>query len=435
MNFVAWIEAKRDGAALTDDQWQVLVREVVAGRLPDYQVAAFLMAVLFRGLNPRELRAFTLAMRDSGERLVFPDDPRPVVDKHSTGGVGDKVSLPLAPLLACLGFRVPMISGRGLGITGGTLDKLESIPGFTTGLDGDRILRQVQELGVALAGQTARMVPADRLLYALRDVTGTVPSPDLITASILAKKLAEGLQALVLDVKFGRAAFMRERAAARRLATTLVRLAGDCGVKTRALLTDMNRPLGRAAGNWLEVRETVECLAGSGPGELRELVLECAAHLLAQTGRAPTVDDGRNQARTCLDSGQPLRKWEALLAAQGADLARYHEWLARDSLAEVLLPVPAPRSGFVTDCDAAQVGEVVRDLGAGRVDKSSVIQPFVGVDALRSVGESVEAGAPLARVHAAHAESAREAARRLAGAFAIGDSSPPPAARLQEVIE
>ncbi|MFM8358310.1 MAG: thymidine phosphorylase, partial [Verrucomicrobiota bacterium] len=266
MNFVAWIEAKRDGAALTDDQWQVLVREVVAGRLPDYQVAAFLMAVLFRGLNPRELRAFTLAMRDSGERLVFPDDPRPVVDKHSTGGVGDKVSLPLAPLLACLGFRVPMISGRGLGITGGTLDKLESIPGFTTGLDGDRILRQVQELGVALAGQTARMVPADRLLYALRDVTGTVPSPDLITASILAKKLAEGLQALVLDVKFGRAAFMRERAAARRLATTLVRLAGDCGVKTRALLTDMNRPLGRAAGNWLEVRETVECLAGRGPG-------------------------------------------------------------------------------------------------------------------------------------------------------------------------
>ncbi|MFM8357558.1 MAG: hypothetical protein ACKOET_03290, partial [Verrucomicrobiota bacterium] len=175
--------------------------------------------------------------------------------------------------------------------------------------------------------------------------------------------------------------------------------------------------------------------AGRGPGDLRELVLECAAHLLAQTGRAPTVDDGRNQARTCLDSGQPLRKWEALLAAQGADLARYHEWLARDSLAEVLLPVPAPRSGFVTDCDAAQVGEVVRDLGAGRVDKSSVIQPFVGVDALRSVGESVEAGAPLARVHAAHAESAREAARRLAGAFAIGDSSPPPAARLQEVIE
>ena len=268
MSFLSLIEAKRDGRALSAEQLRAAIADYTAGRVPDYQMAAFLMAVFFRGLDRDETRALTLAMRDSGDVLRFPDDPRPIVDKHSTGGVGDKVSLPLAPLLACLGFRVPMISGRGLGITGGTLDKLESIPGFTTSLGPARLVEQTQRIGVAMGGQTANMIPADKAIYALRDVTGTVPSIPLITASILSKKLAEGLHALVMDVKFGTAAFMQTKEQARALAQAIVTLANDCGVKTRALLTDMNTPLGRAAGNWLEVREAIACLEGRGPSGL-----------------------------------------------------------------------------------------------------------------------------------------------------------------------
>src|SRR4051812_12280650 len=244
------------------------------------------MAVFSRGRDESEPTALTLAMRDSGDVLQFPSDARPLVDKHSTGGVGDKVSLPLAPLLACLGFRGPMISGRGLGITGGTLDKLESIPGLSTTLPVERIVSIVQSVGCVICGQTARMVPADKGLYALRDVTGTVPSIPLITASILSKKLAESLNALVLDVKFGAAAFMPTLDKAKELAVAMVELGNECGVNTRALLTNMDRPLGRAAGNWLEVKESVQCLEGLGPPDLRELVLGFAAHLLVQTEQA-----------------------------------------------------------------------------------------------------------------------------------------------------
>src|ERR1041384_1056078 len=235
-------------------------------------MAPFLMAVYFRGLSTAETSALMLAMRDSGETLKFPDDPRPLVDKHSTGGAGDKVSLPLAPLLACLVLRVPIISGRGLGITGGTLDKLDSIPGFKTLLPSSRIVEIVQTVGCVICGQTDRMVPADKKLYALRDVTGTVPSIPLIVASILSKKLAESLDALVLDVKFGSAAFMQTKAEAARLARAMVALGNECGVNTRAVLTDMNAPLGRAAGNWLEVKESLDCLQGVGADELRKLV-------------------------------------------------------------------------------------------------------------------------------------------------------------------
>src|SRR6266478_3655102 len=260
MNFLFFIEAKRDGKTLLSGQIKELIAAYTAGQIPDYQIAAFLMAVYFRGLNTAETSALTLAMRDSGDVLKFPNDPRPLVDKHSTGGVGDKVSLPLAPLLACLGFRVPMISGRGLGITGGTLDKLDSIPGFKTSLSTERIIEIVQAVGCVICGQTDRMVPADRILYSLRDVTGTVPSIPLIVASILSKKLAEGLDALVLDVKFGVAAFMQTLEKARELARAMVELGNNCGVNTRALLTNMDTPLGRAAGNWLEVKEAVACL-------------------------------------------------------------------------------------------------------------------------------------------------------------------------------
>src|SRR4051812_21249741 len=241
------------------------------------------MAVFSRGRDESEPTALTLAMRDSGDVLQFPSDARPLVDKHSTGGVGDKVSLPLAPLLACLGFRGPMISGRGLGITGGTLDKLESIPGLSTTLPVERIVSIVQSVGCVICGQTAQMVPADKGLYALRDVTGTVPSIPLITASILSKKLAENLDALVLDVKFGSAAFMPTFEQARELAHSMVRLGNESGVNTRALITDMNTPLGKSAGNWLEVKESVQCMEGKGPPDLEELVIELGAHLVLQT--------------------------------------------------------------------------------------------------------------------------------------------------------
>ena len=434
MSFLSLIEAKRDGRALSAEQLRAAIADYTTGRVPDYQMAAFLMAVFFRGLDRDETRALTLAMRDSGDVLRFPDDPRPIVDKHSTGGVGDKVSLPLAPLLACLGFRVPMISGRGLGITGGTLDKLESIPGFTTSLGPARLVEQTQRIGVAMGGQTANMIPADKAIYALRDVTGTVPSIPLITASILSKKLAEGLHALVMDVKFGTAAFMQTKEQARALAQAIVTLANDCGVKTRALLTDMNTPLGRAAGNWLEVKESVECLEGRGPADLRELVLDCAAHLLVQTQRASDLAAARAQAAACLDSAAPRRKWDELLAAQGADLEAFRRKLPLDHTAPVVLEVKSPRAGTVTRCDARVLGEVIRELGGGRLTKDTIINPDVGLDHLAKPGEPIAAGALLCRLHAADAAQVEAAAIRVQSAFEISDAPPFTVPLIHEVI-
>lgn len=426
MNFLPLIEAKRDGHALTPDQLRAAIHAYVGGAIPDYQVAAFLMAVFFRGLDGSETRALTLAMRDSGEVLKFSkNDPRPVVDKHSTGGVGDKVSLPLAPLLACLGFRVPMISGRGLGITGGTLDKLESIPGLTTQLGPDRLVEQTQRIGVAMGGQTANMIPADKLLYALRDVTATVPSIPLITASILSKKLAEGLDALVMDVKFGPAAFMPTRDAARKLAWSIVSLAIECGVMTRALLVDMSTPHGRAAGNWLEVKESIECLEGRGPADLQALVIECAASLLVQTAKSTGMPEARQTALACLQSGAPRLKWDELIVAQGADLEAFRAKLQRDHTAPVVLECRSEQDGFIHQCDARVVGELVRDLGGGRMTKDTVIQPEVGVDALAKPGEEIRRGAVLGRIHANTQAQAEAAAARLTTAFACSPLPPP----------
>ena len=421
MNFLSLIEAKRDGLPLTDAQIRQTVAACTAGEIPDYQMAAFLMAVFFRGLSNEETRALTLAMRDSGETLKFPDDGRPVVDKHSTGGIGDKVSLPLAPLLACLGLRVPMISGRGLGITGGTLDKLESIPGFTTQLAPERLVRQVQQIGVAMGGQTETMIPADKKIYALRDVTATVPSIPLITASILSKKLAEGLQALVVDVKFGTAAFMPNHGQARALALSLVNLARECGVPTRALITGMSAPLGRACGNWLEVREAVACLEDRGPADLRQLVLECAAQLLVLSGKVRSLDTAREQAAGCLAYGRAREKWDELLVAQGADLAAFRRKLQASQTAPDLHEHKAVTTGFVTACDARIIGEIVRDLGGGRLTKDTVINPDVGLEILAPPGTRVRSGDVLALIHAADAASAAAANTRLAAAFAIRD--------------
>ncbi|HEY5912731.1 MAG TPA: thymidine phosphorylase [Verrucomicrobiae bacterium] len=441
MNFLSLIEAKRDGRTLTSGQVEELIKAYVAGRIPDYQMAAFLMAVYFRGLDEAETRALTLAMRDSGDRLAFPADPRPLVDKHSTGGVGDKVSLALTPLLACLGFRVPMISGRGLGITGGTLDKLESIPGFQTALTRERITQIVQSVGCVICGQTDTMVPADKRLYALRDVTGTVPSIPLIVASILSKKLAEGLDALILDVKFGAAAFMPTCDDAGRLAREMVALGSRCGVNTRAMLTRMDAPLGRAAGNWLEVKEAVallDCqtggprLAGDARDELGELVIACAAHLLVQTGKSTGFEAAQQQAEQCLASGQPREKWDEMLRAQGANPESVARELEKEGRAPVMIRLRAERTGFVSRCDARLIGEVIRDLGAGRLTKDSQIDPYTGIDEIAKTGDFLEAGAVLARIHAQNGGQAESAMQRLAAAF---EMSPAPVAQIPVIAE
>lgn len=447
MNFLPLIEQKREGKILAPAEIQSFIREFTAGKIPDYQMAALLMAIYFRGLTTAETTALTLAMRDSGDVLKFPPDPRPLVDKHSTGGVGDKVSLPLAPLLACLGFRVPMISGRGLGITGGTLDKLDSIPGFQTLLPVPRLTELVQAIGCVMGGQTDRMVPADKKLYALRDATGTVPSIPLIVASILSKKLAENLHALILDVKFGSAAFMQTREQARELAQAMTALGNECGVNTRAILTDMNTPLGRAAGNWLEVKESVACLKPGRadlpvgqdapqrvPPDLRTLVLTCAAHLLVQTGKATSLDAAHRQAAACLDSGAPLAKWHEMLVAQGADLAAYEKKLARDHTAPALVELRVDRTGCVARCDARILGEVIRDLGGGRLTKESAINYDVGVDQLAKPGDSVQPDSVLARIHAADAAQAETARTRIRAAFEISDTPPQLPPLIQEVI-
>lgn len=434
MNFLPLLEAKRDGKPIPPEQIRALVSAYAERKIPDYQMAAFLMAVYFRGLSVDEVRAMTLAMRDSGTVLKFPHDPRPLVDKHSTGGVGDKVSLPLAPLLACLGFRVPMISGRGLGITGGTLDKLESIPNFITALTIESMVEKTQKVGIAMCGQNAFIVPADQELYALRDVTGTSKSIPLITSSILSKKLAESLQALILDVKFGSAALITNREQARQLARLLVTLANECGVNTRAVLTDMDTPLGRTAGNWLEIRESVDCLECRGPEDLEQLVLECAAQLLVQTGKAKDLVIARQQAAICLASGEPRKKWDEMIVSQGADYDAFYKKLAKGITAPYVLEWETQDEGFITECDAGLIGEIVRDLGGGRLTKESAIHHEVGIDQLAKPGEPFGVGSILARIHAVDEASARRALERLKKAVLYADEPPEPKPLIVEMF-
>jgi len=329
---------------------------------------------------------------------------------------------------------VPMISGRGLGITGGTLDKLDSIPGFQTLLTAPRIVEIVQQTGCVICGQTDRMVPADRKMYALRDATGTVPSIPLIVASILSKKLAENLQALILDVKFGAAAFMPTLERARDLATAMVTLGKECGVNTRAMLTAMDVPLGRSAGNWLEVRESVACLENRGPDDLRELVVDCAAQLLLQTGKAAAFEQGRSIASACLASGAPRQKWDEMILVQGADLPAVEDKLASVTTAVAVAEITAPSEGVVASCDAHVIGETVRDLEAGRLTKDSKINHDNGVDALAKPGEKVVKGSLLARVHGSTRDAAEAAARRIAAAIRISEEPPQPRPLVHEVI-
>ena len=390
MHLPSFIEKKRDGGELGAEEIAEFIRGYTSGEVPDYQAAAWAMAVYFKGMTAAETGALTQAMMHSGSVLRHPDGSPPKVDKHSTGGIGDKVSLILAPLLACDDLWVPMISGRGLGITGGTLDKLESIPGFRVALSEEETAAQLARIGVAMIGQTANLCPADKKLYALRDVTATVPSIPLIVASIMSKKLAESLDRLVLDVKFGSGAFMQNRADAEALAAALCATGRECGVRTEAVLTPMSEPLGHTAGNALEVWESVETLQGRGPGDLVKLTLDLAERI----SNVP-----RTQLAAWLEDGTAWRKWVQLTEAQGgraADTERILEIHA----APIRHVVAAPRDGTLTRMDAGLIGRACIALGGGRSKASDAIDFAVGVSGIAKIGTVVRAGEPLITIHA-----------------------------------
>ncbi len=389
---------KRDGRELHADDLAFLADGYLSGGVTDYQMAAFLMAVCIRGMTARELRTWTDKMLFSGTVFSFPDDGRPVVDKHSTGGVGDKISIPLAPLLAALGFRVPMISGRGLGHTGGTLDKLEAIPGFRVGLDSDGFLRQVQDVGVAMIGQTAEIVPLDRKLYALRDVTGTVESVPLIASSIMSKKLAEGIAGLLLDVKTGEGAFMRRLTEARLLGKTMKEIGEQFGKKMVVLVTRMDEPLGRAAGHTVEIAESLAVLRGEEVPQVSDLVVRQAAELLMLFGRAKSLKEGTAQARRKLVDGSALAVFRRMVVAQGGD-PRALEDSALLPVAPLVSEVVAPYDGFVSRIGARACGKALVLLGGGRMRKEDAIDHTVALTFPRKVGEAVVKGEPIVRVY------------------------------------
>jgi pyrimidine-nucleoside phosphorylase len=419
------IERKRDGAELSPRDLTDFLDGFTRGDVGDYQVAAFLMAVYYRGLSDAELLALTRTILGSGRTLSFDDGGPPAVDKHSTGGVGDKVSLVLAPLLAEAGLRVPMMSGRGLGHSGGTLDKLAAIPGFRTDLGLAEFRDVLAEVGCAMIGQTPEIAPLDGRLYALRDVTATVPSIPLIAASIVAKKVAEGIGALVLDVKFGAGAFLPDREDALRLAETLVGLAGRLGLPATALLTSMEAPLGATVGNALEVREAVACLRGEGPGDLRTVTLALGSEALVAAGAATDPDAAGARLSRLLDGGGPLARFRRLVEAQGGDPRVVDD---PDGLpaASFRHEVRATRSGVVSRLDARALGWAAVELGAGRRRIEDEVDPSVGLEIVTPVGAGVEAGGVVVRIHARTEEEAGRAAGRVAGAIEIADEAPPP---------
>jgi thymidine phosphorylase len=403
------IARKREGEELSSSEIGWLVDGFVRGDVADYQMSAFAMAVFFKGMSARETAALTLAMMRSGD--VFEHPPGSVVvDKHSTGGIGDKVSLILAPLVACAGCRVPMVSGRGLGITGGTLDKLESIPGFRVEIRMDEAAEILADLGVVMMGQTERFCPADKKLYALRDVTGTVPSIALITASIMSKKMAESLGRLVLDVKYGSGAFMKTRELAQELADGMIAVGKEMGVEVSTLLNPMSEPTGRAVGNALEVIEALECLDGKGPEDLRSIVLDLSEKIAGLP---------RAELAALLDDGTARRKFDAMVARQGGkpeDLSR----LADIHKAPVIREVKASHSGRLLAMDAGRIGQASLELGAGRAKAEDVVDFAVGFDRLAKCGEEISQGGVIARIHARSEASAAKAEEALLAAAVIG---------------
>ncbi len=428
MRVVEIIERKRDGVELSKEEIEYFVRGYTAGDIPDYQAAALCMAIYFQGMTPRETADLTLAMAYSGETLDLHDIAPFVVDKHSSGGVGDKTTLVVGPIVAACGLPVGKMSGRGLAFSGGTLDKLESIPGFRANLTIEEFRRQLREVGLVVAGQTHDLAPADGKLYALRDVTGTVPAVPLIASSIMSKKIAAGADAIVLDVKVGSGTFMKTLDQAQALARLMVEIGVRLGRRMTAVISDMSQPLGRAVGNALEVIEAIETLRGGGPADFREHVLTVSAEMLAMRREdAGEPDEERVQAEQALDSGEAWRKFREFVAAQGGDVAAVEDPTRLPRAARVE-PFPAPTAGYVQAIDAAAIGMAVVDLGGGREKKGDPIDPAVGVIMRARIGDRVEAGQPLCEIHADDGERLAQARARLASAFTIGPEpvEPPP---------
>jgi pyrimidine-nucleoside phosphorylase len=425
MRAVDIIMNKRDGKELSREELEFLIGDYVAGEIPDYQVAAWAMAVYFRGMSPGETAVLTELMLKSGAVMDLSGIKGPFVDKHSTGGVGDKTSLILAPIVASLGIKDPMMSGRALGHTGGTLDKLDAIPGYRTSLDPDEFRSVLAGVGFAMTGQTKDIVPADRLLYALRDVTATVESVPLITASILSKKAAEGADALVFDVKFGSGAFMKDSGDAERLARSLVDTGTAMGKRVIALLTDMNEPLGAMTGNFLEVEESLDCLEGRGPADLMEVTLELAARMTILGGRARDAAEGRRLCEEALASGKPRELFLANIAAQGGDVEQFLG-LRGNYRSPVSAELTAERAGYISRIDAWKTGRAGIDLGVGRNRTEDSVSPTAGIRFHRKGGDRVAPGDPIMRVWARDEAGLAAALPQLRDAVEYADTAPAP---------
>lgn len=421
------IEKKRDGMELSGSEIRDFINNYTEGFIPDYQMSALAMAIYFNGMNARETADLTVAMMESGKVIDPNRIPGVKVDKHSTGGIGDKISIPLAPLVAACGATVPMISGRGLGITGGTLDKLESISSYRVGLSEDEFFTTLEKIGCSMIGQTAEIAPADKKLYALRDVTATVPSIPLIVSSIMSKKMAEGIDALVLDVKCGSGAFMKTIEDARKLAQGLVETGKAMGKKVTALITDMNQPLGRTVGNALEIQESLDILQGKGPADSQGLTIELAKQMLGLVG-ALHPDSCILPPGSCIADGSAMRTFEQMVECHGGDLS------AELPTAEKQIPLPAPKSGYVTKADAESIGRASLLLGAGRTKTTDTIDHAVGVSDLKKIGESVEQGEPLCIIHSNGRENEIELFRGLLDAFEIADNPVKPKELVYESI-
>ena len=433
MRAVDLIARKRDGGTFTPDEIDFLVGGFTRGDIPDYQFAALLMAIVLKGMDPDETARLTRAMIRSGEVLDLSGITGPLVDKHSTGGVGDKISLVLAPLAAACGLRVPMMSGRSLGHTGGTLDKLESIPGYRTDLSHARFRRGLEEIGYAMIGQSEAVVPADRRMYALRDVTGTVESIPLITASIMSKKFAEGAEALVLDVKCGAGAFMKSRDQARALARSLVATGAGLGRRVAALITDMDQPLGRTIGNFLEVQESIDCLRGKGPADEVDLTCRLAGWMLSLGGTCANPDAGEKLARDKLADGSAWKLFLRNVEFQGGDVECVLE-PAKGPRARIVKPLKASRGGVVTRIDAYAAGVASVILGAGRSRKEELVLPGVGLTLLKGPGDAVTRGEEVCLVHGDDEAKVAEAMGVLSSAYEIGEGGRAVTQRVLEEI-
>ena len=421
------IRKKRDGRNLSREEIEFFVAGVTSGRIADYQISALLMAIYLNGMDQDEQQALTEAMLNSGNILDFTDIPKPKADKHSTGGVGDKTSIIIAPLVAACDVSVPMISGRGLGHTGGTLDKLESIPGYRVNLSLTEFKQVLDQVGYAMAGQTAEIAPADKKMYALRDATATVEAIPLIVASIISKKGAAGLDAMIIDVKVGNGAFMREEARARDLAHALVSTGNSCGIKTRALLTDMNQPLGRAVGNSLEIQECIEILRGEANKAAQpvlDLSMELCAHMLVLANVDQTIEAAHQRLEKVLKSGKALECLRSNIAAQGGEPRVCDDPGSFLPLVRETVKVESPRSGFITQVDTTEIGHAIAAIGGGRVRIEDTVDPTVGFTSELKLGDQVRAGDAIGTVYCADSSAAAEAARRIQAAYHIGDEPP-----------